>query len=92
MTGETRIAGTLRQFDDAVKELSSEEQCGLTRLIVREIRVNRLAPGKEPIPGGLSPEERKYELTGIRLDFRDAGTKKPPEKEAIKWSGRPDSN
>jgi hypothetical protein len=56
---ETRIARVLRQFDDAVKELSFEEQCELVRLIVRGIRVNRLDPEKEPIPGGLSQEERK---------------------------------
>ncbi len=56
---EHRIAGALRQFDDAVKELSFEEQCELVRLIVRGIRVNRLDPEKEPIPGGLGPAERK---------------------------------
>ncbi len=56
---EHRIAGALRQFDDAVKELSFEEQCELVRLIVRGIRVNHLDPEKEPIPGGLSPAERK---------------------------------
>ncbi len=56
---EHRIAAALRQFDDAVKELSFEEQCELVRLIVRGVRVNRLDPEKEPIPGGLSPAERK---------------------------------
>lgn len=45
--------------DDAVKELSFEEECELVRLIVRGVRVNRLDPEKEPIPGGLSPAERK---------------------------------
>ena len=56
---EHQIAEALRQFDDELKELSFEEQCELVRLIVRGIRVNRLDPEKEPIPGGLSPKERK---------------------------------
>lgn len=52
---EHRIAGALLQFGDSVKELSFKEQCELVRLIVRGIRVNRLDPEKEPIPGGIEP-------------------------------------
>lgn len=58
---EHRIAGALRQFDDAAKELSFEEQCELVRLVVRGIRVNRLDPAKDP-----ARRSGKSELTGIR--------------------------
>lgn len=56
---ETRIAGALRELDNAVNELSFGEQCELVRLIVWGIRVKRFDPEKEPIPGGLSPSEQK---------------------------------
>lgn len=41
---EHRIAGALRQFDDAVKELSFEEQCELVRLVVGESGLTASTP------------------------------------------------
>ncbi len=56
---ENLIAAALRECDEAIKTLSFEEQCELVRLILRGIKINRIDPEKDPIPGGLSPSQRK---------------------------------
>ena len=49
VTNEKVIAEALLHFEKTVKALPIDEQCELLRLILRQIRINRIDPKKDPI-------------------------------------------
>lgn len=50
VTDEKIIANALLTFEKTVTALPFDDQCELLRLLLRQIRVNRLDPEKNPIP------------------------------------------
>lgn len=51
VTDEHLVAKNLLDFEKTITGVSFDEQCDLLRLLLRQVRVNRLDPKKEPIPG-----------------------------------------
>lgn len=51
VTDEHLVAKNLLDFEKTIASVSFDEQCELLRLMLRQVRVNRIDPNKEPIPG-----------------------------------------
>jgi hypothetical protein len=51
VTDEHLVAKNLLDFEKTIAGVSFDEQCDLLRLLLRQVRVNRLDSKKEPIPG-----------------------------------------
>ncbi len=51
VTDEHLVAKNLLDFEKTIGGIPFEEQCDLLKLLLRQVRVNRIDPEKEPIPG-----------------------------------------
>lgn len=66
MTNEPLIAKALLAFEKNANGVSFEEQQDLLRLLVRQVRVDRLDPIRTICPPVRTLGRPKYELTGKR--------------------------
>lgn len=71
LADEKLIANSLLAFEEKVTVFPFEDQCEFLRLLLRQVRVNRLDPEKDPIPAGPPTwgAQIRTQWYSVNLDF-----------------------